>query len=199
MIVHLGTVRVHVDLTRLKTVVSLILRSFPIQFFAVYTLSLQFNPTDDDILASIAKFVPMVRVLQLWERADYTVSHFCLHNLHDHLTVPQPLHPHTPHPWQHAKTLRDNLLKMRFLDSFIVRTTAAFVLAPGLAQERTVISKWVGEKTPSRTHPRLSFVGVWYRATQFGAGTLTKWRKNGEVWTGASVDSPTQDDLGVLL
>ncbi|PIL33263.1 hypothetical protein GSI_04713 [Ganoderma sinense ZZ0214-1] len=74
-VVHLGAVRVRADLCRPGTVVSTILRSFPISFFAVYILSLQFNGTDDDILASIARFVPMVRILRLWERADYVDSH----------------------------------------------------------------------------------------------------------------------------
>ncbi|KAI1790681.1 hypothetical protein LXA43DRAFT_1095284 [Ganoderma leucocontextum] len=138
-IVHLGSVRVRADLTRPRTVVSVILCSFPIPFFAVYTLSLQFNPMDDDILSSVARFVPMVRVLRLWERADYA-----------------RLSPQTPRPWQSATRLRDNLLQMRFLDHFIVRTTASFVRVPGLTQERTVIYRWTGENTMTRKHPRLN-------------------------------------------
>ncbi|PIL23659.1 hypothetical protein GSI_14972 [Ganoderma sinense ZZ0214-1] len=59
-LVHLGSIRIHGDLTRPKTVVSTVLCSFPIAFFAVYTLSLHFNPTDDDIVASIARFALMV-------------------------------------------------------------------------------------------------------------------------------------------
>ena len=80
-VVHLGAIRVRADLSRPRTVVSTILRSFPISFFAIYILSLQFNGTDDDILASIAKFVPMVRILRLWERADYVVRQSLLFRL----------------------------------------------------------------------------------------------------------------------
>nr|VWO94125.1 Immunoglobulin G-binding protein A (IgG-binding protein A) (Staphylococcal protein A) (SpA) [Ganoderma boninense] len=141
-IVHLGAVRIRADLTRPRTVVSTILRSFPISFFAIYTLTLQFNPTDDDILASIARFVPMVRVLRLWERADYA-----------------SLSPQAPRAWMQPTNLRNNLLKMRFMDHLVVRTTASFVSAPGLARERTLIFRWIGENTLTRKHPSLRHEG----------------------------------------
>lgn len=199
-IVHLGVVRVRAELSRPTTVVSSVLWSFPISFFAVYTLSLQFNPSDDDILASIAKFVPMVRVLRLWERADYEVRELLLFGVHNVHSPPfKPLDPGTPRPWQNATSLRNNLLKMRFLDHFVVRTTALFVPVPGLPQERRIIFTWVGENTPLLKHPHLRFVTVWYRATELGAGILTRWQKKDDVWEGESVDSPSEDELGICM
>ena len=88
---------------------------------------------------------------------------------------------------------------MRFLDYFVVRTSASFVAVPGLAQERPVIFRWVGEDTVMLRHQALKFVAVWYRSIGYGTGILTHWRKTDEVWTGVSVDSPTQDELGVCM
>lgn len=99
----------------------------------------------------------------------------------------------------HATHLRDHLLKMRFMDHFVVRTTASLVSVPGLARERTLVFKWIGENTVTRKHPSLRSVTLWYGAVRFGEGTLARWWKDGETWVGASVDSPTEDDLGVLV
>lgn len=94
-IVHPGATRVRMDLTRPRTAVSPILRSFPVRFIAVYVLSLQFTAMDDDLLSSIARFAPMVRVLRLWERADYGVCHRSLFRVSDaHL----PQEYHSPDP-----------------------------------------------------------------------------------------------------
>ncbi|KAI0648767.1 hypothetical protein C8Q79DRAFT_1007359 [Trametes meyenii] len=173
-----------VELKSTAVSASLSLQKLTTPLHHLCTLVIDVCADDKGILANIAQACPTVRKLKLNEKP-------CI----------QTRRSITRQAWTDVHSWSRDLKKLVELEELLLRTTASLVRRRGdWCLERKLVTAWVhgvgrsDPETPSRAHPTLYHVGVWYNVGVRGGGCVAHWSKPSGTWErSASIVDPPLD------
>ncbi|RDX40600.1 hypothetical protein OH76DRAFT_1490153 [Lentinus brumalis] len=174
-IVHEGTDRLRLDITKPSTLPSNLLANRPV-LDVLHVLTIDFIPTNNSILKKVATLAPWLCHLRLLEKTRSATKHIA-------------------RPWRNTDAWARSLRHLAYLQEIVIRTAGSLSTVPGDRKaERAVFRAWVGS-TSSAPHPTIYTVTVWQRVDDDDGGIVSQWsRENGE-WKGIWMDNPRKNHL----